>query len=379
MNKMLYVLNVANRVNNFSEASMLAAKELGIEFHIAGNWGYKNENEKIFDEEKLGIKIHQIDFQRNPLHPINIKAFKQLKKLVELEKFDVIHCNTPTGGVLGRLCAKKYGIFCIYQAHGFHFFKGASKLNWMIYYPIERLLARLTNILITINEEDYEISRKFSLRHNGMKIKVSGVGIKLSNQKESIDRNLYRAELGLNSSDIVIISMGDLIKRKNYENAIDAINKINNKKVHYLICGTGPNLEKLKKISKKYNLEDNIHFLGFRNDIDNLLYISDIFLLSSFQEGLPRSTMEAMAKGLPVACSNIRGNRDLVENNKSGVLFDPHNSTDIANKLNRLLKSNLNEIGLYNKSKIRSFSLNEVKKEMEGIYRNIEMNWRINK
>lgn len=149
--KLLYILNIAKRVNNFSYTSMLAAQELNIEFHIAGNWSYASDEERIADEEKYGIKIHQIDFVRTPYHPENIKAYKQLKCLVETEKYDFIHCNTPSGGVLGRLIGEKCNVEkVIYQAHGFHFYKGAPKINWLVYYPVEKLLAHYTDALITI-------------------------------------------------------------------------------------------------------------------------------------------------------------------------------------------------------------------------------------
>ena len=157
MKKMLYILNIASRVNSFSYTSMKAAQELGFEYHIAGNWGYANDEERISDEKKYGIHIYQINFIRTPYHPGNIKAYQQLKKIVEREQFDLIHCNTPIGGVVGRLIGKSCKIpTVIYQAHGFHFYKGAPFLNWILFYPIELWLANYTDVLITINQEDYQ-------------------------------------------------------------------------------------------------------------------------------------------------------------------------------------------------------------------------------
>ena len=159
--KLLYILNVATRVNNFSYTSMVAAQVLETEFHIAGNWSYGSDEERVADEKRCGIKIHQIDFIRTPYHPGNIKAYVQLKKLIQKEKYDGIHCNTPIGGVLGRIVGKKCKIEkMIYQAHGFHFYKGAPKKNWLLYYPVEKWLARYTDALITINQEDYEFAKR---------------------------------------------------------------------------------------------------------------------------------------------------------------------------------------------------------------------------
>ena len=132
--KMLYILNVAKRVNNFSYTSMLAAQECGYDFHIAGNWSYKTKDELLEDEKKYGIHIHQIDFVRKPYSLKNRTAYRQLLTLCLKEQFDVIHCNTPIGGLLGRIVGHKCGIkTIIYQAHGFHFFKGASVINLLIY------------------------------------------------------------------------------------------------------------------------------------------------------------------------------------------------------------------------------------------------------
>lgn len=373
--KILYILNIASRVNNFSEASMNVCLDNKIEFHIAGNWGYKNTEKKRNDEEKYGIKICQIDFERNPLHPKNLIAFKQLIELMKKEKFDIVHCNTPVGGVYGRIAAKICGIKkVIYQAHGFHFYKGAYKLNWLVYYPIEKILAHLTDALITINFEDYDISKKFKLRNNGKSYYVPGVGIDGEVYKNTwVDKESLKEKLGLKKADIICISMGDLILRKNYKVAIEAISKTNNKDINYLICGRGPEEENLKDLCKKLNIEKQVHFLGFRSDIKELLKISDIFLFSTFQEGMPRSMMEAMASGLPCIASKIRGNVDLIENEKGGFLINPTDTEEFSKKINLLVNnSELREkMKNYNLERIKSFDIKIVEKELEKIYKEV--------
>ena len=373
--KMLYILNVANRVNNFCMSSLIAAKKINIEYHIAGNWGYANDIERIADEEKYGIRIHQIDFIRSPLDVRNYKAYKQLMEIVKRENYDVIHCNTPIGGVLGRLVGKKNKVCnVIYQAHGFHFYKGSPKLNWMIYYPIEKWLAHYTDALITINQEDYEIAKsKFRLRNNGKVYYVPGVGIDLkqyNSDNVAEVRSKLRAETGLGEDATVCISMGDLIPRKNYCVAISAIGQLKDKypALHYVICGKGPELENLKKLAQECGVSDKVHFLGFRTDIKDLLKAADVFLFTSLQEGLPRSTMEAMASGLPIACSRIRGNTDLIDEGKGGVLFDPENADECATSLDKLLSSDMNAMSRYNLDKINEFSLEAASATMTEVY-----------
>lgn len=376
--KLLYILNVAPRVNNFSYASMLAAQETGMEFHIAGHWSYASLEELLDDEKRYGIKIHQIDFIRTPYHPGNIKAYLQLNELVKREKFDIIHCNTPIGGMLGRMIGKIHKIpKVIYQAHGFHFYKGAPLLNWMLYYPVEKWLARYTDALITINREDYELAgRKMKLRDGGKVYYVPGVGIDTSQFHNGAGvRSNKRAELGLNTDDVALISMGDLIERKNYPTAIRAVSEAKNDQLHYFICGTGTEEGALKTLAEQLHVAQQIHFLGFRTDTKELLAASDMFLFTTKQEGLPRSTMEAMASGLPCVASKIRGNVDLIEDGVNGFLCDPQDAEGFADKIRILLDDpalaeKFSRNGL---QKIKDFDTRIVIEQLREIYSAITM------
>lgn len=396
--KILYILNIAKRVNNFSYASMLAAQELGIEFHIAGNWSYASQEERLADEQQYGIKIHQIDFIRTPYHPGNRKAYSQLKELIQREKYDVIHCNTPIGGVLGRILGKKCKVEkVIYQAHGFHFYKGSPKINWMIYYPIEKLLARYTDALITINQEDFEFSKiKFKLRNNGKIYYVPGVGIdttqyntgeisrfaKLSELSSSNDKASLtlsdgcplwakkRMELNIPLDAFVIISVGELNANKNNTVIISALEKLNRSDVHYVLCGVGELESALCQQVKESGLENNVHFLGYRNDVKELYEMANGFVMPSLREGLSRSIMEAMASGLPCIVSKIRGNTDLVIDNKGGFLCEPTDIGGFASAIGLLCDNfeKCKEMSIFNKEKIVEFDVEVVKKAIGSIY-----------
>jgi glycosyltransferase involved in cell wall biosynthesis len=339
MKKLLYITNISIGVSSFSVAAVRAAEELGVEFHLAGNFDGTTKESLRKNEKEYGVKLHQIDFIRTPYDLRNIKAYKQLVQLIKREKFDAIHCNTPTGGVLGRLAGKKCKVRkIIYQAHGFHFYKGAPKKNWLIYYPIEKWLAKYTDALITINNEDYELAKsKFQLRHNGKVYYVPGVGIDLS-QYDLPDgvREKKRKELGLKETDIVLISSGELNENKNNQIIIQALSKLRHENLHYIICGTGSKYDELKKMTSDNGLDDYIHFLGYRNDIKELYRASDIFVMPSLREGLSRSIMEAMASGLPCVVSNIRGNTDLLENTNSGFLCEATDVLAYTKKIKKL-------------------------------------------
>ena len=371
--KMLYILNIANKVNNFSHASMRAACKMGIEFHIAGNWGYASEVERLADERKYGIYIHQIDFVRAPYDIRNKKAMQQLLELVKSEQFDVIHCNTPIGGVLGRLVGKKCGVQkIIYQAHGFHFYKGAPLLNWLLYYPIERWLARYTNALITINQEDYAFAQKnMRLRHHGKIYYVPGVGIDTTQyQLNDAIRTCKRQELELTDADVMLLSAGELNENKNNKVILSAIAKLKDPHIHYFLCGVGAMEMELKSQAGVDGVAQQVHFLGYRQDMKELLLAADIFVMPSYREGLSRAISEAMASGLPCIVSKIRGNMDLVHQEKGGYLCEPSDVDGFADAVSKLASSQEKRqlMGLYNLENINNFDSSVVEEQLTGIY-----------
>lgn len=369
--KMLYIENVASiKATNFYYTAFLASQDCGYEFHLAYN-AYDATPEAIAELARRKIFFHQIDFYRNPFCIKNIKAFRQLKKLINEEGFDFVHCNTPIGGIIGRIVANKKVRTIVYQAHGFHFFKGAPLHYWLIFYPIERFFAHFTDVLLTINNEDYNRSLSFKLRKNGFKKYIPGVGIDLeyfTNLKRG-SNNDYRKQFGLNINDFIIVSVGDLIRRKNNEVIIKAISLLNNPSVHFLICGKGPEEDRLKRLAMNYRVNDQIHFLGYRSDVKEILCLSDVFVLASYQEGLPRSLMEAMAIGLPCVASRIRGNNDLMESD-SKFLFDPNNPDELKRIIDYLLENrgDIATIGLANRKRIEPFSIHASHQALRDTY-----------
>ena len=286
-------------------------KEKGYEVHVA-----TNGTEEI---PYCDVK-HVISFERSPIKINNLKAIKDLKKIIDKEKFDIIHCHTPMGSVVTRIAAKKArkrGTRVIYTAHGFHFFKGAPLLNWIIFYPIEKHLSKYTDCLITINQEDYELAkRKFKAKQIEL---VHGVGVdesKFNFEMTKEEKHELRESLGLKDDDFVLIQVGELNKNKNQIMAIKAMKELvkENSKIHLLIVGKGELENYYKGKIQEYNLEQNIHMLGYRNDIPKLMKISDVLLSLSYREGLPVNVIEGMISGLEIIATDCRGNRDLIEN-----------------------------------------------------------------
>lgn len=374
MKKALIVSTVSRQFTLFERENINILIEMGYEVHCAANYNDAND-----DLKELDIKKHHIDIQRSPFSFKQIKAFFQLKKLMNEQRFNLIHCHAPMGGVLGRVCAKVTNTNkVIYTAHGFHFYKGAPIVNNIIYKNIEKLMARYTDILITMNNEDYEIAKKFKLKPNGRVVKIPGVGVDTEGIKSIIvDKEKIRKEIEIPKEAFLMLSVGELIPRKNHIQVIKALSKLvnekNRKDIYYVICGRGILLNKLKEKCIELNVEKNVKFLGYRKDVYKIMKSSDIFIFPSLQEGLPKSVMEAMSAGMPIIASEIRGNIDLIENNKNGFLVDEKNSESFFEKINQLYvdRKKCIEFGNRNLNIIKNYDINEVNKIMKKVYGDI--------
>ncbi len=360
--------------SSFSLAAISAADKMNWKLHL----GINRNHPECIKGKGFNLKFYDQHTYRNIFAlKDNWIAYKNLcHYLKENPDIEIIHCNTPIGGVVGRLAGKKYHKKVIYTAHGFHFFKGAPLFNRTILKWVEKWLAHYTDVLITINQEDFEAAKKLRLKKGGKIYKIAGVGIKLSDYEANKSRSVVRQSLSISDSDFVCICMGDVIKRKNYRTAIEAICKLKDTPIHYLICGIGSEMDNLKELCSRLKIDNRVHFLGYRSDMKDLLFASDCFLFSSLQEGLPRSTMEAMAAGLPCIVSDIRGNRDLIDPNKGGFLISPKDADGFAQSLNKIIKNpNLGkEMGKYNQCKITKFGIIEVEKSLYEIYNSLIQN-----
>lgn len=321
----------------------------------------------------LGCIIHNIPFSRKPLDKNNIVAFAKIKKLLIENKYDIVHCHTPNASFITRIAGKscrKNGMRVFYTAHGFHFYKGAPILNWFIFFPAELLCSCYTDVLITINKEDYVLSKRYM--QSKEIIYIPGVGINLTHFKNvKIDKNKKREDIGVPQDAILLLSVGELNANKNHESVIRALANLNNKKIHYVIAGDGYKHDDLLKIAIELKISNNIHLLGFRSDISELYTVADIFVLPSIREGLNVSIMEAMASGLPCLVSNIRGNTDLIDLN-GGRLFNPKDVRQIKDCINEIIShetEKLNKMGEYNQNKVMKFSDIAVLREIDRLYK----------
>ena len=327
-----------------------------------------------FDElkEKHSLNMKEFDFSRSPFSFKNFKLLKQLKKYCKEECFDLVYCQQPVGGLMGRLIAKKFNIPCIYTAHGFHFFKGNSKIKNFVFKTVEKYLSKYTTALLTINEEDYQAALKFKAKKV---YKINGIGVDFSkyNSNLEFDKQALYNELGVSESDFILLSCGELNKNKNTYRILEAVKNINNPNIKYLVCGEGPLKQEYINFVKENNLEDRIKILGFRKDMPKILSISNLYLMPSFREGLSRAMMEAMSYGLPIVASKIRGNTDLVGNNEGGILCDPSNTKQFEDAIQTLYNNNelAKQYSERNLQFVKNFDLQIVLNQLQKIYEEI--------
>lgn len=344
---------------------------------------FKNNNYKVHtvsnDDMKLKnvYKSYKIDIKRKPFKFSNIKSLIQLKKIIEDGNYDLIHTHTPMGAAVTRIAAKmaNYKNTIIYTAHGFHFFKKCPWINWILYYPVEKILSKYTDLIITINLEDYEFAKKHFKTNIAY---VPGVGFNEKkfdislNKKEKDDFRQYN---GLSKNDFIISYIAEISNRKRQAYLIKTIAKMNITNEKFLLIGDANkyNLNKIKKLIKKYKLEDIVKLVGFNDEIAEYLEISDLVISVSSQEGLPLNIMEAMYKKKPIIVTDCRGNTDLIQNMKNGIVVEMNNQQQLMDAI-YLLKNNMKlqkKFARNNKKIISKYSVKNVMIEMDKIYKGI--------
>ncbi len=368
--RVLLVATVQSHIGQFHKPLMQMLKENGWEIHVAAR---NNLDEKNGLQLEYPDKIYDVPFQRSPVDRRNIAAYKKLKAILAENHYDVIHCNTPVGGVLGRLAAKKYrknGTQVYYTAHGFHFYHGAPIQNWLLYYPVEKCLARVTDKLITINEEDYCFAKNaFScpVYH------IHGVG---ANSGKYYPLNVDQQEelkkkLGL--SGHIIVNVGELLPNKNQKTAILAIKSLREKfpDVYLLIAGNGPERSQLEQLVEQEGLTSAVSFLGYTLKLNQYFQVCDAEIACSYREGMPLNVIEAMLCGKPVAASKNRGHNELIQNGVNGYLVDADDVEAYAQSICQLLDNRQ-----VNKETVREsiipYTDDSVRDELKKIYLNRE-------
>lgn len=372
--------SVASMIDQFNMPNIVLLQKLGYEVDVACNFieGNTCSDERVAElKQKLQdmhVRCFQIDFARNIKHlGQNMRALRQVEGLMKQNGYAFCHCHSPIGGVVARIAGHRTRTKVIYTAHGFHFYQGAPVMNWLVYYPVEKMLSRWTDVLITINHEDYKLAKKkFKMKKLTY---VPGIGI--DTQREGLsqkEKEEKRKELGIPQDAFLITNAAEFTPNKNQKTVIEAIEQLHNPNIYFVMCGIGEKKAELEQYVKEHGLEEHIRFVGFRNDLHEILQTSDCFVLSSFREGLSVALMEAMAEGLPVVCSRIRGNVDLIKDGKGGILVSPRNKEDYEAAFRKLYEMKHKELadfqrmGQINAEKVQGFGRKAVECVMENVY-----------
>lgn len=347
MKKVLIVASVISFIEWFNQENILfLQKDLECEVHIACNLDYMEDTDVkrtvvyVERSRKDGIIWHNIPFDRSPLGKKNRDAYRMLRRIINENDYDLIHCHTPAASVYTRLAARKArkkGATVMYTCHGFHFHDASPRKNWLIYYPIERYLSRYCDYLVTICKEDYRRAQRFHTKNVRY---IPGVGVDIRRfEKACVDREAYRASIGVPKNAVMILSVGELIERKNHEVIIKALSMLDCRDVYYVICGKGPLKEYLTELAEKLNVWDRVIFLGFRQDIPELCKTADIGAFPSRIEGLGLAGIELMAAGIPLVASNVHGILDYVKDGVTGYTCPPDDADAFKSALDKLMEN----------------------------------------
>lgn len=381
MKTALILASVASMIDQFNMQNIKLLLSKGYSVDVVANF----ENPGSITKERadslkdklfaMGVRVFHIPIPRSIFHINRIyQSYKQVNKLCKTEQYDLLHCHSPIGGVVARLAVapyRKQGTKVIYTAHGFHFYKGAPLLNWMLFYPIEKFCSYLTDVLITINKEDYHTGcNRLSAKET---VYIPGIGIDTSLYctTSEIEKNEIRKQQGIPSDSIVLLSVGELNKNKNHEIILRALACPTLNDIHYYIIGKGALHNYLQKLATKLGIQSRVHLIGFRNDVQRFYQAADAFAFPSYREGLSVSLMEAMACGLPCITSKIRGNVDLVDEGKGGYLCRPDDFNTFRSALHEIVtnKDKLQSFRQYNQCKIASiFAIEHIMTKIHKIY-----------
>jgi len=378
MKKVLFITTISGFLQQFEMNDVNILQKAGYEVHYATNFDNPIYEVDIHALTQQGIVLHQVDIQKSPGRFIqNMRAFRQIRRLIRQEKFNIIHCHNPMGGVLGRLAAACSGekSYVIYTAHGFHFYQGAPVKNWLLYYTAERLLAHWTDMIITINREDYSRACNFHLRRNGRVEWIRGVGVDSEKFKAKPPvRRQKREELGIPESFFHIVTAAELNLNKNQKIIIEAIAGLKDMKICYSICGKGENAENLERLIQEYHLENRVRLLGYRTDMEDILQTADCFAFPSIREGLGIAAVEALCCGVPLIAADNRGTREYAVDSYNSIICRADNVTDFKKAICRMYSNPgyRGELSSHCRETSEKFSRKAVGRAMEDIYGSVD-------
>lgn len=374
MKKILLTATVQSHICQFHKPLCEVLHGLGYEVHVAARDNLAEKNGLALD---FADKVYDVPFARSPFSPKNIKAYRMLRAIIKEQGYLAAHCNTPVGGVLTRLACRKQrkqGMRVLYTAHGFHFYKGAPKKNWILYYPIEWVCAKWTDRLLTITAEDEALAKR---RFKTTVCRIHGVGADAGRfyPVSPEQRAALRAQNGIAPNQRLILGVGELLPNKNQKTAVAAMAQVVKSCPDAVLCiaGNGPEQAALQEQIEALGLQEHVRLLGYTTKIADWYAMSDVLVACSYREGLPMNVIEAMLSEKPVVASLNRGHRELITDGENGFLVQANDTEAYAQSLIRLLQDD----ALYSRmsasalARAQAFTAERVKEELAQIYTNL--------
>jgi glycosyltransferase EpsD len=380
--KVLQLASVASIIDQFVMGHIEVLLEMGCQVAVIANFKFGNNTSlkrvKEFKQEleELGVTVYDVPIFRNPLDLRNLQAYSAVKKIMAKERFDLVHCHSPIGGVIARLAFRSFRPYAkiIYTAHGFHFYTGAPLKNWLLFYPVERFLLRFSDLVITINQEDYELAKKLCQGTCAESLKIPGVGVDTKKFK-ALDNSIktrLRMKKGFRDSDFLMIYGAEFNANKNQSFLIKAMSELRQiiPQARMLLVGHGDKLEENRKLVRKLGLEKSVWLPGFRDDMAELVPICDLYLSSSIREGFGIGLAEGLVSGLPLVATDNRGHRELVKEGENGFCFKNADSTQFINCVQKIFENNKlrQNMAKASISMAENFSKFKVQQQLRSIY-----------
>lgn len=317
---------------------------------------------------KRGYKLIPCRISRNRNIISHIFSIIHLYFIIKKGKYDVVHTHTPVAGLVGRIAAWLAGTKLIfYTAHGFYFHEYMQPSRRKFHIRLEKFAGRFCDFIFVQSDEDRRTAIKEKIVPE-MKVLAIGNGIDLKrfdpNRISPAEKQIYKKQLNIAPQKKVVTIVGRLVKEKGYIEFFKAARLILNERPHTKFLVVGGALESehdnstssILSLIEGLGIKDNVILLGFRQDVEELLNISNIFVLPSYREGMPRSIIEAMAMGLPVVATDIRGIREEVIDGDTGFLVPVGDEKTLAQNILTLLKNDELAINMGKMSRERALT-----------------------
>ena len=342
--KALIVTSIWGFVAKFEQEDVRILQKLGYEVHFASN---QTNPIYLFSGdvyEQMGIIYHDIHIWQSPLGiKPNARSIKEVRKIIEQEGVELVHCHTPTGGLVARLAARKTNARVIYTVHGFHFYQGSGVLHNLFYRSIENFLGRFTDDIVTINREDFEAAKRISHRGSVSQIPGAGLDRKYYYLPSEEERQRAREALGYQEDEFIIVQVGEIRENKNPEVILRALHMLRNTgtniiRIRYLLVGAGKQEEKIRKLVQDLVLTSNVRFCGYQEDVRPYLMAADLMTFPSIREGLGMAALEAMSTGVPVLAADNRGTREYMRHGINGYVCQSNSPREHADWIRRMME-----------------------------------------